>query len=45
MLSNQAAFEFRDSAKHGEDHLASGCAGIHLLREGNEVDPEGLEGL
>ena len=44
-LGNQAAFEFRDSAKHRENHLAGGRAGVHLLREGNEVDPEGLEGF
>ena len=28
-----------------ENHLAGGRAGVHLLREGNEVNPEGLEGF
>jgi hypothetical protein len=30
-FGNQAAFEFGDSAKHCEDHLARGRAAVHLL--------------
>jgi hypothetical protein len=44
-LGNQAALKLGDSAKHSENHLAGGRAGVYLLREGNEVDPEGLEGF
>ena len=41
-LGNQAALKFGDGAKHSENHLAGGRAGVHLLRQGNEVNPEGL---
>jgi hypothetical protein len=31
-LGNQAALKLGDSAKHRENHLARGRAGVHLLR-------------
>ena len=36
-LGDQAALKLGDSAKHSENHLAGGRAGVHLLREGNQV--------
>jgi hypothetical protein len=42
-LGNQAALQFGHGTEDSENHLAGGRAGIHLLREGNEVNPEGLE--
>ena len=44
-FGNQASFEFGHGTENRKDHLARGCAGVYLRREGNEVYPEGFEGF
>ena len=44
-LGDQAALQFGHGTEDRKDHLARGRAGVHLLRQGNEVNPEGLEGF
>jgi hypothetical protein len=43
MLGNPAALKLRPTAKPRENHLAGKRAGVHFFREGNEINPEGLE--
>jgi len=40
---NQAALQLSSGTEDSKGHLTGGRARIHLFREGNEVDPEGLE--
>ncbi len=43
-LSNQAPFQFSHCSQDGEHPLPCGCARVHLFGEGDELDPQGLEG-
>lgn len=40
---SQTVLKLRDGAEDGKHHFAGGRAGVHLLRQGNEVNAEGLE--
>ncbi len=44
-LSNQAAPQFGHSSQDGEHHLPARRTAVHLLREGDKLDPQSLEGF
>lgn len=44
-FGDQTAFELGHGAEDRKDHLSGGCAGVDVLRERDEIDSKGAEGL